>query len=319
MKRFGLIGFVGLLASCASLPQVEAPTRGTIYKVYFLGGQSNMEGFGYTSEVPSDIAAKAVSVPIYHGKTVEDGQDGGGLGIWSPMRPGHGTGFETDGTANSLSDRFGPELTFASTMSSDASNGPVALIKYSRGGTGLIDGISGYGSWDPDYAGGNRRNQYDNALTAIEAALRPRDIDGDGKTDTLVPAGIVWMQGEADAYDNREASEGYDRNLARLVGLLRAALHNESLPVVIGKIADSGNTPTTRVMTYSPQVQAAQARFVANDRCAALVTATEDFGFLPDGWHYRSEDYLVLGEAFAVAMISLENRCREFAIDNRLQ
>jgi hypothetical protein len=311
MKRYGMIGLLGLLASCASLPQVEAPGRGTTYKVYFLGGQSNMEGFGFNSELPADIAAKAAPVPIYHGKTVEDGKDGGGVGIWSPMRPGHGTGFETDGTANSLSDRFGPELTFANTMSSDASNGPVAVIKFSRGGTGLVDGISGYGSWDPDYASGNRRNQYDNALTAIDAALRSGDIDGDGKADTLVPAGIVWMQGEADAYDNREAAENYDRNLVRLVGLLRTALGNENLPVVIGRIKDSGNTPETHIMTYSPQVQAAQARFVANDRCAALVTATDNFGFLPDGWHYRSEDYVVLGEAFALAMIALEKRCQE--------
>lgn len=63
------------------------------------------------------------------------------------------------------------------------------------------------------------------------------------------------MQGEADAYDNAEAGANYDLNLARLIALLRDALGDENLPVVIGRIADSRSTPETRGMCYSPDVQ----------------------------------------------------------------
>lgn len=292
----------------ANAPADESsPAQGKIYEVYFLGGQSNMEGFGFVADLPEVVEEVADDVPIFHGKTVEDGKDGGGRGLWAALKPGHGTGFDTDGETNALSDRFGPELTFASAMTQSGRN--IAIIKYSRGGTGLIDGVSGYGSWDPDYAKGNRRNQYDYALATIGEALRARDVDGDGAIDRLVPAGIVWMQGEADAYDSPTASANYAANLARLMALFRAALHRDDLPVVIGLIRDSGDTPDTRVMTYSPEVRAAQQRFVELDPCAALVTVSDGFEFLPDGWHYTSKDYVALGDAFAGAMANLQQRC----------
>lgn len=311
----GLASLAFALGGCAGgskdAAMVAASAPGHVYKVYFLGGQSNMEGFGFENDLPADLREPYDYVPIFHGKTVEDGKPDGGVGIWATLRPGHGMGFDTDGSINTYSDRFGPELTFGREISRAFPAERVALIKYTRGGTGLIDGVSGFGSWDPDYAAGKGRNQYDNALTTIGEALRSRDVDGDGRIDTLVPAGIVWMQGEADAFDSVPASSNYATNLARLVGLLRAALHDDDLPIVIGRIRDSGDTAETRVMKFSPEVRAQQAVFVERDRCAALVTVSDDFGFLPDGWHYLSRDYLVLGQAFAESMAKLEARCAQ--------
>ncbi|XUU61848.1 sialate O-acetylesterase [Erythrobacter sp. HA6-11] len=303
----GLTAF-GLTASCApSALQAE----GTTYKVYFLGGQSNMEGFGYVSELQKELVNGDHNVRIFHGRNVADGGEGGGVGVWVPLTAGHGTGFVTDGISNEPSDRFGPELSFGMTMAKLHPNEHVAIIKYARGGTALVDGVSGFGSWDPAWQGGNTRNQYDNALTAISEAMRLRDIDGDGAADTLRPAGIIWMQGESDAFDDQQAATNYDANLARLMSLLRAALHDDELPIVIGQIKDSGDTPQTQVMRYSKDVRAAQKRFVENDVCAHLVTETEDFGFLPDGWHYRSQDYVALGEVFARAATRLQQDCRD--------
>ncbi|QZD96173.1 sialate O-acetylesterase [Qipengyuania gelatinilytica] len=297
-----------LLAGCAYSPEPEAGT-GSVYKVYFLNGQSNMEGFGYSEDLPDGAAAQAAGVLIFHGRTLQDGSAGGGEGLWTPMQPGHGFGFETDGKTNSYSDRFGPELTFAGSMSAARDGERVAIIKFTRGGTALVDGVSGYGSWDPEYADATRRNQLDYALSSIESALAARDIDGDGIEDTLVPSGIVWMQGEADAFDSEEASSNYAQNLRRIMRLFRGALGDADLPVVIGRIKDSGDSEDSRVMRFSPRVQQQQAEFVAQDECAALVDATRHFGFLEDGWHYRSEDYVVLGRAFADAMTKLETDC----------
>ncbi|MEL6782070.1 MAG: sialate O-acetylesterase, partial [Pseudomonadota bacterium] len=113
----------------------------------------------------------------------------------------------------------------------------------------------------------------------------------------------------ADAYDSVEASTEYAQNVARLMDLLRAALRADDLPVVLGRIQDSGDTPDTQVMAYSAEVRAQQEAYAASDPCAAIVTVTEAFGFLPDGWHYRSEDYLTLGEAFADAVVQLQPAC----------
>ena len=317
MTRSYLLAVATLaLGGCATVSvdmpvaAAEAPNEnpGQTYRVYFLGGQSNMEGFGFTDELSADLRSPT-PIPIFHGKTVGDGKPGGGVGTWTMLRPGQGTGFDADSRANTYSDRFGPELTFGREIGRLQPNQRIAIIKYARGGTGLIDGVSGYGSWDPDYTAENARNQYDNALTAIDRALTTRDIDGDGHRDTLVPAGIVWMQGEADAYDNEPAANNYANNLARLMRLLRAALKDDDLPVVIGRIRDSGDSEANRVMKFSPLVRAQQGVFVEDDACAALVTATDEVGFLGDGWHYLSNDYVTLGREFAKSMHQLEARC----------
>ncbi|MEL6360121.1 MAG: sialate O-acetylesterase [Pseudomonadota bacterium] len=304
-----VLHLLGVLTTIAWPSMAVASDDPTIYHVYFLGGQSNMDGYGFNADLPKSLKKPQENVLIFHGKTVEDGTDHGGIGKWVKLSPGHGTGFDTDADNLMLTERFGPELSFGHAVSKAQNGKNVAIIKYSRGGTGLIDGVSGYGSWDPDYAKKNRRNQYDNALTAIDQAMGGSDIDGDGKADVLVPAAIIWMQGEADAYDNEAAATNYDRNLKRLMDLFRAAFRSDDLPVVIGQIQDSGSTPETRVMTFAREVQTAQHDFIKNDPCAAIVTATEDFTFLPDRWHYQSDDYVTLGKAFAEKAIELQANC----------
>lgn len=49
--------------------------------------------------------------------------------------------------------------------------------------------------------------------------------------------------------------------------------------------------------------------FVEQDSCAALVTVTESFIHLDDGWHYTSADYLTLGRQFAERVAQLESQC----------
>ncbi|QYJ06830.1 sialate O-acetylesterase [Qipengyuania flava] len=304
MRLAGLFAAFGLLAGCTN-----APPDGWNYTVYYLGGQSNMDGFGLVSELPEGLEEKVAQVPIFHGSPASDGEDGGGQGIWQPLKGGHGSGYDLEGQENRYSDKFGPEIAFAARLIEANPDQKIAIVKYSLGGTALVHGASGYGSWDPAFSEGNRRNQYDNALTTIDGALQRQDIDGDGAPDTLVPGGIVWMQGESDAAHTEETATSYRANLARIMGYLRAALRTDGLPVVIGKIKDSGDTPGTRVMAYSPLVQEQQAEFVAADPCAALVTVTEQFNEMPDKWHYVTADYLTLGEAFADAMLSLRKRC----------
>ncbi|MEM1126892.1 MAG: sialate O-acetylesterase [Bacteroidota bacterium] len=300
-----------LLLGTALLFQLGCTTptqEGTTYKLYYLGGQSNMDGYGFSDELPADASGRSEQAMIFVGQVALDNQPHGGVGGWHPLQPGFGTGFQTDGVTHTLSDRFGPELLFGQTMEAQSPATHIAIVKYALGGSGLADGV-GFGNWHPDFADGAGINQYDHALTTLRHALTPGDIDGDGVADRLIPSGIVWMQGEADAEHSQAAADEYRVNLERLMGLLRAALRVDDLPLVLGRITDSGMAEDSAMMDFIETVQQAQQDFVTSDRCAAYVTVTDDLGYLDDGWHYNTDGFIRLGTAFAEAMIELEQQC----------
>ena len=280
-----------------------------VYKLYFLGGQSNMVGYGYTDELPIDLRREIDRVMIFEGRAAFDDDRRGGIGVWTALEPGHGFGVETDGRSVILSDRFGPELSFGNTLAAELPDSHIALVKYALGGSGLAPGV-GLGGWHPTDRHGHRRNQFDHAMKTLRNALSEKDIDGDGVRDLLIPAGIVWMQGESDANENYEIASAYEENLALLVRALRAELGNDKLPVVIGKITDSRMAEDGTVMDYSESVQQAQARYAQSDPCAELVTVTEALNYHEDDpWHYDSDGFIRMGEAFAEAVLRLRRTC----------
>lgn len=283
--------------------------HGDDFDVYYLGGQSNMDGYGYVSELPPELDGNVAGVMVFHGNTAEDKKPVDGRGTWEELSPGHGVGFQTDGKTNSLSERFGVELTFARELASAKPARCIAIIKYSRGGTSIAEEAAGtFGCWEPDFEQGEGPgqgiNQYDHFLSTIRNAMSVVDIDGDGTPDTLTPRGILWMQGESDA-NNPDVAARYEANLKRLMDLVRAALRTDDLPVVIGRISDSGQDADGKVWDFGSVVRDAQASFVESDKAAALVTSTDEYGY-SDKWHYNSEGYIDLGQQFAKAMLSLQ-------------
>jgi len=277
----------------------------TAYNVYFLGGQSNMDGYGQITDLSEDLRTPISGAMIFHGNPAPDGSLVDGRGIWSELRPGHGVGFSSDGTTNHYSERFGIELTFARRLRELEPDINIAIIKYSRGGTSIDTAAAGeFGSWDPDYGGRTGVNQYDHFLTTVRNAFAVSDIDGDGRADELVPAGIVWMQGESDAAFTEEIARRYQHNLRRLIDLIRAALRVDDLPVVVGRISDSRRDDDGKVWDHGEIVRTIQADFVARDGAATLVTSTDDYGY-SDPWHYDSEGYVDLGRRFAETMVQL--------------
>ncbi len=289
---------------------LACPATAGTYKLYYLGGQSNMHGHGWVRELPKKNAVRSERTLIYAGNPALDDAADGGLGLWAPLEPGFGLGFRSDGEKNELGEKFGPELGFGQAMEQLVPDTPVAIVKYALGGTGLAMGV-GYGDWHPDYSERGGINQYDHALQTIRDALSHTDIDGDGEADTLIPAGIVWMQGEADANDSIAVAEAYQANLERMMNLLRATMRVDNLPVVIGRITDSGMADDGSVMDNIRIVQRAQAAFVEADECATYVTITDELTYPPnDAWHYTTDGFLRLGEAFAEAALKLEADCR---------
>ena len=263
-----------------------------------------MDGYGYNADLPESLNKTFDNVWIFHGNLARDNGFDGGLGVWEQLKPGHGAEFSSTNSHNKLSERFGIELSFAAALQQKYPNDKIAIIKYSCGGTSLDSVAESFGNWEPDYHGKYGINQYDHFLTTLRNANRKCDIDGDGINDNLVPQGIVWMQGESDAENNKEVALRYYDNLSRLMDLIRAALLVDDLPVVLGEISDSGNADDGHVWDYLEIVQQAQAQFVASDKHAALVTSTRNYSY-SDRYHYNSEGFIDLGEKFAEALIFL--------------
>lgn len=292
-----------LLCVCGSL-------QAKVYHVYYLGGQSNMDGYGRVDDLSAEQRQPVEGCMMFHGSNQDLGETPRGLGVWAPLTAGHGVGFSSNGKANRLSDRFGPELTFGRAMRERFPDRNIAIIKFSRGGSTIAPDPK-RPVWDPHdtrrVGGTVGMNQYDFALKTIDNALKVRDIDGDGEDDTLIPAGIVWMQGESDG-SNRDAAVVYESNLAELMELFRAALRVDGLPVVIGRISDSKvQSQTGRVWAFGELIRKAQAAYCEKDPNASLVTSTDGYGY-SDRAHYDSAGYVDLGIEFAGAMHALETR-----------
>ncbi|MNX37846.1 hypothetical protein D3C86_681660 [compost metagenome] len=282
------------------------PKKDTI-RVFYLGGQSNMEGFGYVKGLPDSLSKKFKNVFIYHGNPVGDNDKSGGLGKWDVLQAGHGTGFSSDGISNKLSDRFGIELSFAKKLQELYPNQKLAFIKYARNGSSIDSiGTSSFGAWEPDFNGGNGKNQYDYFLKTVNKAMAVKDINGDGVEDVLIPSGIIWMQGESDADKTEQIANQYYANLKRLMELMRAAFRNNDLPVVIGKISDSGDDTDGKVWGFGELVQYGQEKFAATQSKASIVRTTSSYKY-SDKYHYDNEGFIDLGKQFANAIFLLNS------------
>lgn len=289
-----------ILLAIPSLGMAQNSALDTI-RVFYLGGQSNMDGYGYNNELPDSLQEAFKNVYIFHGNPVKDDHQNGGLGKWEVLQSGHGAGFSSNGSKNKLSNRFGVELSFAKKMQALYPKDKIAIIKYSKGGTSIDAATSRKSScWEPNYKSETGINQYDHFLTTVRQALKVRDINADGTEDYLLLSGIVWMQGESDAHDE-EVALRYDSNLKRLMELIRASLRDGDLPVVLGKISDSGKNAEGKVWEYGELVQYAQEKFAKSDENAAIVRSTKFYDY-SDKWHYNSAGFIDLGVKFAAEM-----------------
>ena len=300
-----LLSLVLILCLC-SLSSFSKGNKPKEFKLFYLGGQSNMDGYGYVKELPDSLTSEIENVWIFHGNPSWKEDNKGGYGLWEKIKPGHGVGFSSDGSSNKLSERFGAELSFAKKLRELYPNDNIAIIKYSAGGTS-IDSIQGSGSWDADFIGTLGINQYDYFLRTIKSATTFPDIDGDENLDTFTPCGIAWMQGESDAVHSEEIALRYFDNLKRLMDLIRASLRKDDIPVAIGKISDSGMNEKGKIWKYGELVQYAEEKYAKTDRKAAIIRNTKYYKY-SDAAHYDSNGYIDLGKAFADAIYKLSEK-----------
>jgi hypothetical protein len=300
LKNYPLVRCFGLV-----LCLLSTVCHGKEFKLFVLGGQSNMNGFGYTKDLPQNLNQAIDGVYIFQGHSDADDAPIAGQGKWEVLQPGHGIGFSSDGKINKHSNRFGVEMSFAHKLRTLYPDDNIAIVKYARSGSSIaLDAAGNAGAWDPDYKGKTGVNQYDHFLNTLVNARKTVDIDADGLSDTLIPNGIVWMPGESDAAYSEDIANAYHGNLKRLMDLFRAALLVDDLPVVIGKISDSWNNKAGKVWPFGELVQYAQEKFAKDDSNATIIRATRYYQY-SDTWHYDSSGYIDLGEKFAAAAYEL--------------
>ncbi|WP_299051162.1 sialate O-acetylesterase [uncultured Polaribacter sp.] len=293
--------FIGLLLPVLIFGQQKKDT----IKVFFLGGQSNMVGYGLNNQLPDSLQLTQTKVQIFNGNPSFDATKNKDIGIWAQLKPGFGDGFYSNGKTNLLSKKFGPELSFAKKLQELYTNEKIAIIKYARNGTSLdCLAARNFGCWHPDF---KEINQFNHFLTTIQNALAIKDIDNDGKEDILIVSGIVWMQGESDAGITEAIASNYYKNLKSLMNSIRKSFKNNELPVVIGKISDSGRNAEGKIYPYGELVQYGQEKFVKSDKNAAIVRNTRFYKF-SDLWHYNSTGFIDLGIQFAEALYKLDKK-----------
>ncbi len=283
--------------------------HGGEFDLVYLGGQSNMEGFGFVKELPEDLQPGVEGCFIFHATAKPDLQPVSGQSKWVPLKPGHGTDFQANENEVKYSNRFGVELSLAAELRKQRPDRKLAIIKYARNGSSIdVKAAGNWGSWEPDFEGpeGDYQgiNQYDHFLSTVQNGLTNADVDGDGEVDKLHPIGICWMQGESDAVFTEEIANGYQKNLKRLMELIRAAFRKDDLPVAIGRISDSRQDASGKVWKHGEIVREAQKGFVEQDRAARLITTTDQYQY-SDKWHYDSQGYIDLGKQFASAIAEL--------------
>ena len=76
VKAF-VLAFATFLITCNSSEELD------IWKVYYFGGQSNMDGYGFNDQLPDSLKKRIPNSMIFNGKRDNKGSLNGGIGIWS--------------------------------------------------------------------------------------------------------------------------------------------------------------------------------------------------------------------------------------------
>lgn len=227
-----------------------------------IAGQSNALGFGNSGPAPYVPTAR---VQIW----TDTNGDGEG-DAFNYMNPGVNTG--SKGAANV----WGPEVEFANRWLADNPEGYLWLGKVARGSTGLAQASTDL-DWSP-YSNGEMFDRATHVAQNMQANIG-QTLDG-----------VLWMQGESDAYDEGTAW-GYGLNLKELFAAIRSEWFQsgQDAEIVFGKIGMQ--PPFADVVRYQQHV-----RDVMDPHATAIETV--DFGFQPDGLHYSATGHVQLGGAF---------------------
>lgn len=278
--------FVGIREIAFKGHVAQAPTQEPDRViVYLVGGQSNADGYGVTSELPAELQANQTSIDFFHG-------NGGGnspltANRWIRLRPGSGS---MAGNAGG----FGPELNFGIAMHQTlgSQRARIAVIKHTRGSTSLhtdwFPGGDGTTSGDgPLYQ--EFQSTVSSALASL-AVLHPSAI--------IQVEGMIWHQGENDSSSDTNAN-AYQTNLSNFINDVRAT-YGGGMKFGIVRLS---NNQTSIDSARLAIVKQAQANVAAANPLNYLVDTDDIPMSSPGNIHFGTPGVLTIGARLADGML----------------
>ena len=230
-------------------------------KVFLLAGQSNMDGRGSDSELTPPYNAVQPAVKFWN-------FDNAG---WTSLQPGFSTMWPNG---------FGPEVSFGYALHNTVlPNDDIYLVKYAQNSTTLaVD-------WNPDGSG----SSYNSFKYRVNLAMQNLTTAG------LNPqiAGMIWMQGESDAY-YPEYAPLYAANLTNFIASVRKDFSVPDMRFVLGRILDS----TANGTPYDNGLVRTAEETVPGQVGDAAWIDTDDLQLAYQG-HYGTQGQIELGTRFA--------------------
>ncbi len=273
-----------------SFSSTNSPTAETNhYDVYFVSGQSNMDGRGYTNDLTGEKLfwnQPQTNTLIFYANPAlnNDPINPTYVAHWQTFKPGFCVPPGFNG-APLPSQRFGPELSFAKTVAEQNPNRRIALIKISKGGTSL----NSHWKVSSGYMFATFTNMARVALSELTDA---------GHSYTV--RGMIWHQGESDSTGTGLAN--YETNMIDLITAVRSNLGIANLPFVIGEIA-TNKPAAARAIQFNLAQTIPYVGFASADSLQTF-----------DGTHFDSESVLILGQRFADALEQPDLRFNDVTI-----
>ena len=189
------------------------------FKVFLLGGQSNMDGRADESGLAPSLQIPQSDVLFYEGGNLRN------------LQPGSGSD-------------FGPEITFGRTIADALPDEHFVLIKFAVSGTDL------HNDWDP--TAGSTYTSFRNTVTNGLSALTM----GVNTGNTYEIAGMLWTQGERDAIIARSEAQ-YEADLTEFIGDIRVR-YGSDLPFFLSRLSiNQGINASNLAEIYNAQTDVA--------------------------------------------------------------
>lgn len=240
--------------------------------LFLLGGQSNMSGMTGSGSLSSELKSKQQNTKIYLNPSMDGATSS--KGKWLTLEPGFGFS----------NTQFGPELSFAASLTKKYPTIKLALYKSSVAGTDLDK------QWRPPSSGGTAGKLYTQFVNELKKALTSLKSS---TTDTIIISGMLWMQGESDAM-NASMANNYEKNLKNLIEDIRKEVGVADMPFVAANIDEQSTWANYKIVN------------TAMNNLTTKMTNVITFptkGFKTDKIHYQGEGMVALGDAFANSVI----------------
>ncbi len=220
-------------------------------RVYILAGQSNMMGKGKTHQLPAFLKRQPSNVEFYY-----------------------------QGRKRQLAkfSHFGPEVSFAHTISRAFPNDKHIIIKHVATGTSINQWLPGSRLFD----GLLRQRGFVKVSTNANNIVNKK-VDA-----------IIWMQGEKDARSASNANR-YESNLKQFITGVRRQLNSPRSVFIMGQV-----NPEDQAFFMLETVKQAQVN-TQRTLAGVKLVSTDGLGKIYDHVHYNTQGQLELGKRFARA------------------